>query len=98
MSAVMLLATSGAFAQRRLISCARNPGTKSMVEWYGTIQNGHGYLAPIKRRNQILDNYKLLKIGMTKREVAATLGAPDYDAMPKVEEVDAGETQCRSSW
>ena len=55
-----------------------NPdGQKSYEEFHATIKSFR-YSAPAERKERLLKNYASLRVGMTKNEVSALIGDPDY--------------------
>src|SRR5215470_15491797 len=52
-------------------------GQKSGKEFRATIKS-FPYSASAERKERILKNYPSLRVGMTKKEVSALIGDPDY--------------------
>jgi hypothetical protein len=71
-------------------------GQKSYKEFRATIKS-FPYSASAERKKQIVENYPSLRVGMTKEQVAALIGDPDYSELmfgPK----GPGEHWLGSSW
>jgi hypothetical protein len=64
---------------------------KSYQEFRATIKS-FPYSAPVERKNHILKNYPNLRVGMSKKEVSALIGSPDYS------ELDFGPKGPREHW
>ena len=72
---LMLFALPGCRA-RPLIQHASD-GQKSYDEFRATI-NSFPYSTSPERRDLVVNNYPSLRVGMTKQQVAALIGNPDY--------------------
>jgi hypothetical protein len=59
-------------------SCATN--VPEYKQWLQTtpLTEGQQYVADSRRKNQIVEGYTQLKVGMTSRQVASLLGTPDF--------------------
>ena len=63
-----------------LVSCYRQPATdgKHNREQFVNSVRSFPYEASTERQSQLLGNYQKLSVGMSKEQVAAILGDPDY--------------------
>ena len=57
--------------------CKNTDGQKSYKEFSATIKS-YPYSASAERKERVLKNYSSLRVGMTKKEVSALIGDPDY--------------------
>jgi hypothetical protein len=55
-------------------------GQKSYKEFRATIKS-FPYSAAPEPKKQIVENYPTLRVGMTKNQVAALIGTPDYSEL-----------------